>query len=235
MANYLIIAASSSIGQATVKLLKDAGHNVFTTARNATKITSDAVVDAADFEALGKIFEEAEVKLGKIDGVACFAGSLLLKKAHFTSEKEYKEIMDSSLKTAFSTVKSVGQHIEKDASIVLISSAVHRIGLPNHEAIAAAKAAVVGLMRSAAATYADRNLRFNAIAPGLVESNLTQNIVNNQLSLEYSLNMHPLHRVGNADDIARAVIFLLDPLNNWITGEVINIDGGLGNLKTAAN
>lgn len=235
MANYIIVAASSSMGQATVEMLQNAGHNVFTTARNSDTITPDATVDASDFDALNNVFVDAKSRFGKVDGVVNFAGSLLLKKAHFTSKEQYDDVINSSLTTAFSTVRAAAQNIESDASIVLLASAVSGIGIPNHEAIAAAKAGVVGLMRSAAATYADRNLRFNAIAPGLVRSKLTAGLVSNQASLNQSLQMHPIKRVGEPEDIARAACFLLDSQNNWITGQVLNVDGGLGHLKTFAN
>jgi NAD(P)-dependent dehydrogenase (short-subunit alcohol dehydrogenase family) len=113
-----------------------------------------------------------------------------------------------------------------------MSSAVHAIGLANHEAIAAAKSGVVGLALSAAATYADANLRFNVICSGLMETPLTERITKNDAALAYSLTMHPLKRVGQPDDIARAITFLLNPDNSWITGQVLSIDGGLSKLKT---
>jgi NAD(P)-dependent dehydrogenase (short-subunit alcohol dehydrogenase family) len=121
--------------------------------------------------------------------------------------------------------------MKNGGSIVLISSAVANMGLPNHEAIAAAKAGVIGLAKSTAATYASKNIRCNVVCPGLVESNLTKSIVENKNSLEFSLKMHGLSRVGKPCDVASAVEFLLNPDNNWITGSVINVDGGLGNIK----
>ena len=117
----------------------------------------------------------------------------------------------------------------------MVSSAVHAIGLANHEAIAAAKAGVVGLAKAAAATYAPLSLRFNVVSPGLTDTPLTERIITNPNSLKYSLNMHPLGRIGGVDDIARAVVFLLDPLNSWITGQVLSVDGGLSSLKTQAS
>ena len=90
-------------------------------------------------------------------------------------------------------------------------------------------------MRSAAATYAHRNLRFNVIAPGLTETDLTDKITQNKAALDYSLNMHPLGRIGKPEDIALSVVFFLDPLNDWITGQVLNVDGGLSMLKTPTN
>ena len=231
MANFLIISASSSMGQATAKTLQDQGHQIFTTARNNDKITADANLDATDFAAVDQLFEQAQQKLGNIDGVVNFSGSLLLTPADKTSEKQYQETIDASVKTAFATVRSAGKYL-KDASIVLIASAVATTGIPNHEAIAAAKGGVAALSRSAAATYANKNLRFNSVAPGLVETNLTERIVQNQSALDYSLKMHPLHRVGTPQDIANAVAFLLDPKNSWITGQILGVDGGLASAKT---
>ena len=71
----------------------------------------------------------------------------------------------------------------------------------------------------------------NAVAPGLVRSRLTERIVQNDKALAASLALHPLGRVGEPDDVARALAFLLDPHNDWITGQVLGVDGGLGALK----
>jgi 3-oxoacyl-[acyl-carrier protein] reductase len=234
MANFLIIAASSSMGRATCKLLQDEGHCIYQTARSSDKITPDSLLDATDFQAVGRVFSLAKEKMGSIDGVVNFAGSLLLKPASSTSEDQYYQVIQSSLTTAFATVRSAGQHIDNGGSVVLISSAAASIGLPNHEAIAAAKAGVIGLMRSAAATYAHQNLRFNVVAPGLTETHLTEKIIQNKASLDYSLQMHPLGRIGQPQDIARAVLFFLDPKNSWVTGQTLHVDGGLSILKVPA-
>ena len=235
MANFLIIAASSSMGKATCTLLQDQGHRVYQTARSSDKITPDSILDATDFEAVGRVFSLAKQKLGSIEGVVNFAGSLLLKPASSTREDQYHQVVQASLTTAFAVVKSSAQHLENGGSVVLISSAAASIGLANHEAIAAAKAGVNGLMRSAAATYAHRNLRFNVVAPGLTETHLTEKIINNKTSLDYSLQMHPLGRIGQPQDIARAVLFFLDPQNNWITGQTLQVDGGLSILKVPSH
>ena len=75
------------------------------------------------------------------------------------------------------------------------------------------------------------NLRFNAVAPGLVKTALTSSITDNDLSLRLSEAMHPLGRIGSPEEIARAIIFLLDPKNSWITGQIIAVDGGLSTIK----
>lgn len=227
MANFLVIAASSAIGQAIVKALQSQGDTVFTTARNTNKIKPDALLDATDFEAVSEVFKQA----GAIDGVVNCAGSLLLKSAHTTSKQQYQDVIDSSLTTAFATVQAAGMHMKKGGSVVLISSAAAMVGIANHEAIAAAKAGIIGLAQSAAATYANINLRFNVVAPGMINTPLTAQLIANPMAFEASKAMHALGRVGNPEDIARAIIFLLNPENNWITGQVLAVDGGLSRVR----
>jgi 3-oxoacyl-[acyl-carrier protein] reductase len=230
MAHFLVIAASSGIGQATTAMLKNNGHRVFTTARNDAKITPDAVLDATDFEAVNAAFKAANA-VEPLDGVVNCSGSLLLKPAHLTSKEAFEGVVSASLTTAFATVQAAGKHMTSGGSVVLISSAAALEGLANHEAIAAAKAGIIGLTLSAAATYAGQNLRFNAVAPGLVDTPLTAALMGNETSRKFSENMHALGRLGHADDVARAIVFMLDPANNWITGQVLGVDGGLSSVR----
>ena len=227
MAHYLIIAASSGIGKAVVKALELQGDTVFTTARDQSKIKPNAILDATDFDAVNEVFKQA----GAIDGVVNCSGSLLLKSAHTTSKEQFKEVMDASLTTAFATVRAAGMHMKNGGSVVLISSAAAMSGFANHEAIAAAKAGIIGLTLSAAATYANNNLRFNAIAPGMTDTPMTAQLVSNATAFNASKSMHPLGRIGSPEDIARAIVFLLNPENSWITGQVLAVDGGLSRVR----
>ena len=227
MANYLVIAASSSIGQSVVNTLISQGDHVFTTARDNLKILPNALLDATNFDAVNEVFKQA----GQIDGVVNCAGSLLLKSAHTTSKEQFQAVIDSSLTTSFATVRAAGMHMKEGGSVVLISSAAAMVGLANHEAIAAAKAVIIGLAQSAAATYANLGLRFNVVAPGMTDTPLTAQLISNELALNASKAMHPLGRIGTPEDIARAIVFLLDPKNNWITGQVLAVDGGLSKVR----
>ena len=114
---------------------------------------------------------------------------------------------------------------------MLLSTAATGIGLANHEAISAAKAGIEGLTLSAAATYAGYGVRVNAVAPGLVETPLSEKIWSNPKAAEASKAMHPLGRFGKPNDIASAIEWLLSPEQTWITGQRIPIDGGLAGLK----
>jgi 3-oxoacyl-[acyl-carrier protein] reductase len=227
MAKFLVIAASSGIGQAVVSQLKAAGHEVFTTARGDSKIKPDLVLDATDFDAVDGAFKQA----GEIDGVVNCSGSLLLRSAHLTTKEQYQATIDASLTTAFATARAAGKHMTKGGSVVLVSSAAAMEGLANHEAIAAAKAGIIGLVLSAAATYAPSNLRFNAVAPGLTQTPLTAPLTANDASRKFSEAMHALGRLGTPEDVARAIVFLLDPANSWITGQVLAVDGGLSRVR----
>ncbi len=239
MANYLIIAAASGIGQALTETLTTKGHQVFLTGRSEDKIrplaekyqAGYAILDATDFAAVAAVFEQAIALFGKLDGVVNCAGSLLLKSAHLTTQAQYQATIDASLTTAFATVHAAGKTLAKTGgSVVLISSAAALSGFANHEAIACAKAGIIGLTYSAAATYAFNKLRFNTVAPGLTATPLTQSLVNNPTSFKVSEAMHALGRIGTPADIARAILFFLDPANDWITGQVLAVDGGLSQV-----
>ncbi|WP_115332561.1 SDR family oxidoreductase [Legionella busanensis] len=227
MARYLIIAASSAIGQAVSKLLKEQGDEVITTTRNKDKITPDFTLDATDFDAVDKVFEQA----GTLDGVVNCAGSLLLKSAHLTSFDEFQNTINASLTTSFAIIRAAGKYMRHGGSVVLIASAAALTGLANHEAIAAAKAGIIGLAQAAAATYASSNLRINVVAPGMVRTPLTDSLFSNQLIAKVSISMHALGRVGEPLDIARAILFFLNTSNNWITGQVLAVDGGLSAVR----
>ncbi|KTD27197.1 MULTISPECIES: SDR family NAD(P)-dependent oxidoreductase [Legionella] len=227
MARYLIIAASSAIGQSITTLLTNQGDTVLTTARDKSKISPNFLLDASNFDAVSEVFQ----KVGDIDGVVNCAGSLLLKSAHTTSFEEFQATINASLTSSFSVIRAAGLTMKKGGSVVLISSAAALVGLANHEAIAAAKAGVIGLALAAAATYANNNLRVNVIAPGMVNSPLTASILSNPLAHNASKAMHPLGRIGAPEDIAQAILFLLKPENSWITGQVLAIDGGLSRVR----
>lgn len=226
MSRYLIIAASSAIGQVVVRLLKEQGHEVLTTARNNDKITPDFILDAADFNAVDEVFHKA----GSLDGVVNCAGSLLLKSAHATSFDEFQNTLNASLTTSFAIVRAAGKNMLHGGTVVLIASAAALRGLANHEAIAAAKAGVIGLAQSAAATYATSNLRFNVVAPGMIRTPLTESLLNHPFVAKASTAMHALGRVGEPQDVAEAILFFLHPNSSWITGQVLAVDGGLSSL-----
>ena len=117
-----------------------------------------------------------------------------------------------------------------NASIVLFSTVAVQTGMGFHASIASSKGAIEGLTRSLAAEWAPQ-IRVNAIAPSLVNTELAARLLSTPEKAEASARRHPLGRVGEASDPAALVRFLLSPEANWITGQVWGVDGGLGNLK----
>ena len=231
-----LIGASGGIGAATARRLAAKGAELMLAGRNEERLSAlgselqarHVVVDAASFDAL----ERAVAEFGPCDAVVNCAGSLLLKPAHLTTEREFRDTVEMSLTTAFSAVRAGSRAMmNTGGSIVLCATAAARTGLPNHEAIAAAKAGVIGLTLSAAASYGARNIRVNCVAPGLVATPLTSRITQNEASLKASQAMHALGRIGRPEDVASAIDWLIDPENSWVTGQVLGIDGGLGTVR----
>jgi len=112
-----------------------------------------------------------------------------------------------------------------------VSSVVARIGVLNHEAIAAAKAGVEGLVRSAAATYAAKGLRVNAIAPGILRTPATERLFAGPGAEQGIAAQYPLGRYGAANDAAGAIVWLLSDDTSWVTGQVLSVDGGFSAVR----
>lgn len=237
----MVIGAGGGIGAAVCELIAEHGGTAFLVGRNSEKVTAIAdrygwgwvSADASDWEQLDRAVAAADERLGGINGAVNLAGSVLLKPMHLTSRSDWDATIATNLTSAAGLVRSVAPRMfSGGGAIVLLSSAAASIGLPNHEAIAACKAGIEGLVRSAAATYAAKQIRVNAVAPGLVQTPMTERVWNNPRSAEVSLAMHPMGRFGQPADIARAICWLLDPSQTWVTGQTIGVDGGLGRLKS---
>lgn len=237
----LIVGGAGGIGSAAARLVVAGGGSVFLAGRDESRLAAlagqlgmpHATVEATDPDAIDACADAAVESLGGLDGIVCCAGSILLKPAHLTTSAEWQATLAVNLTSAFGCTRAAGRLMrETGGAVVLVSSAAARIGLANHEAIAAAKAGIIGLVRSAAATYARQKIRFNAVAPGLVRTPLARGLVASELAEKASIGMHPLGRLGEPEDVARAIVFLLDPAQGWITGQVLGVDGGLADLKT---
>lgn len=186
---------------------------------------------ALDEDFLKKSIQEATERWQRIDGYAHFSGSILLKPLHMTRLDEWEDTLKKHVTTAFLGLKAVVPvfKTQGSGSVVLVSSTAARIGLQNHEAIAAAKGALEAMVRSCAATYAP--VRFNAIAPGLTRSRMSKRIVENEQALKTSLNLQAIPQLSEPNDMAQAVAFLLSQQSRMVTGQIIAVDGGLSATK----
>jgi NAD(P)-dependent dehydrogenase (short-subunit alcohol dehydrogenase family) len=222
------------------RLVVAAGGRVFLAGRDAARLEATAnelgmpwgTVEATDPDQIDACADAAAAALGGLDGITNCVGSILLKPAHLTSTADWSATIATNLTSAFGCVRAAGRLLKAEGgSVVLVSSAAARVGLANHEAIAAAKAGIMGLVLSAAATYARQKIRFNAVAPGLVRTPLAAGLVASELAEKASIGMHPLGRLGEPGDVARAIVWLLDPAQSWVTAQVIGVDGGLADVK----
>lgn len=163
------------------------------------------------------------------DALVNCAGSILMAPLHRTTEKQYRQCMAANLDSSFFALKafiSSCLKAEKPGAAVLVSSVTARIGVSNHEAVAAAKAAVESLARSAAATYSRNAIRVNAVAPGLMRSPATEWLFSTTRNTRQLDAQYPLGRHGQTDDVASTIAWLVSEETNWITGQVLPVDGG---------
>ena len=232
----LIFGASGAVGSTLARHYAAAGVPLHLAGRDVSGIagevgTASTAIDIDDSATFATAFAEAGESLPAITGVANCIGSVLLKPGHLIKDEEFAEVLRINLWTAFFVVREAAKAMKSGGgSVVCCSTAAAQIGLANHEGIAAAKAGVDGLIRSAAATYGNRGIRVNAVAPGLVKSEMTRRIWENEMSANASREMHILGRLGEPEDIARAIAFLLGPESDWITGQTLGVDGGLGGV-----
>lgn len=240
----VVLGAAGGIGSMLARRLARQGRRLVLAGRTpgpiamlASELGAHGVsVDATRFDQVDAIFSEALEIHGRVDGVVNCVGSLLLKPAHLTSESEFTETVAANLTSAFAAVRAGARAmIKTGGAIALVSSVAARVGLANHEAIAAAKAGVIGLTVSAAASYARQHIRVNCVAPGLIRTPLTKKLTESESALRASVNLHPLGRIGEPADVASALAWLLDAEQSWVTGQVIGVDGGLGSLRPIAS
>lgn len=239
----LIAGVTGGIGSALARRLAAKGVRVAGFARGGERLAALAAelpgaqlwaADATAPETAAQAVAQTVGAYGRLDGVVHAVGSIILKPAHLLRDEEFMQTLEVNLVSAFRMVRAAVSHLQRQpggGSVILFSSVAAQAGLPNHEAIAAAKGGIDGLVLAAAATYANRAVRVNAIAPGLVETPLSAGLLANEAARKISEAMHPLGRVGRADEVASLAEWLLSPDAAWMTGQILSLDGGLGHLR----
>lgn len=233
----MITGASGGLAQACAARMAEKGWQV-------AAITRDAAAARASNATMGEIIEadvsspegadlaitECRERLGALpSGLITCAGSILIAPLHLTKEAQYRECMRSNIDSAFFSLGAyVGALVKakQTGAAVLVSTVAARIGIANHEAVAASKGAVEGLVRSAAATYSAKGIRINAIAPGLMKGPSTRRFFANESMDKQMAAQYPLGRYGKLEDAADAASWLLSSDAQWITGQILSVDGG---------
>lgn len=241
MNTVVIGGITGGIGKALAHLLHKNGYRVCGYARDRQRLASLSAsnpgwhireLDATNADAVKAYFSSLETDVGELHAYCHCVGSVFLKPIHLTSDRDWEAVLHTNLFSAFYATRSAVAAMQKGSggSIVLCSSVAAVAGLASHEAIAAAKGGINGLVLATAASYANKQIRVNAVAPGLVETPATQLLTANPDSRALSEKMHPLGRLGNAGEIAALMAFLVSAEASWITGQIFSVDGGMGKL-----
>ena len=229
----LIYGATGGIGSCLARMLASEGHQLHLVARDASRLGALAtelgarwtVADVLEPAAFARVSDEAPRAL---DGLVYAVGSINLRPlARLTATDLSRDFQLNAagaalaIQAALPALRASGA----GASVVLFSSVAAGRGFPLHGSLGMAKAAVDGLTRSLAAELAPA-IRVNAIALSLTETRLAGNLLSNPRTRESISSMHPLGRLGQPEDAAHFATFLLSSRSNWITGQVIGVDGG---------
>lgn len=237
----LVTGASRGIGKETAKVFAENGYDV----------AINYVSDKTDVEGIKKEFEDMGVKclmvkadvsneedvnnmvesviseFGKIDVLVNNAGitkdTLLMRM----SKEDFDKVIDINLKGTFLATKAVTKYMMKKrcGSIINLASVVGVVGNSGQSNYSASKAGIIGFTKSIAKELASRNIRANAVAPGFIETDMT-NVLKDDIK-ENIGNQIPLKRMGTAREVAEVIYFLGTEKSSYITGQVINIDGGM--------
>lgn len=166
-------------------------------------------------------------KFGKIDILVNNAGITRDTLIMRMSEEDWDAVIDVNLKGTFNFTKAVARPMMKARSgkIVNIASVVGRMGNAGQANYSASKAGVIGLTKTTAKEFSSRNIQVNAVAPGYIKTDMTEKLSEN--ARDAFLDVIPLHRAGTPEDVAGVVYFLSSSDSDYVTGQVINIDGGL--------
>lgn len=228
MSTYLVIGGGSGIGKQVVHDLVEKGHQVIAASRNIEAATLPEGVQQQQYNVLA----EEELHLpDTLAGLVYCPGSINLKPFERFSLEQMREELEINYLGAVKVLQQAIKPLKAGkGSVVLFSTVAVQTGMAFHASISGAKGAVEGLTRSLAAEYAPF-IRFNAIAPSLTDTPLAASLLNNDKKREANTNRHPLKKIGTPSDISKAVMYLLTEDSSWVTGQVLQVDGGMSAVR----
>ncbi|MEC8402891.1 MAG: SDR family oxidoreductase [Bacteroidota bacterium] len=229
--NILIVGGSSGIGLSLVKQLQS-DHNLIVANR------SNEALNGLSVEFIPYDAENGELEVAKLpetlNGLVYCPGTINLRPFKGLRPEVFTRDFSINVMGAIKTLQAVLgrlQNSEVPASVVFFSTVAVQTGMPFHSSVATAKGALEGLSRSLAAELAPK-IRFNVLAPSLVNTPLAEKFLNNDTKKSNAEARHPLQRIGSPEEIARMVAFLLGDQSSWMTAQTITIDGGIGSIKS---
>ena len=235
----LVTGGSRGIGYAIAKILSENGATVIITAKNqdrleqmASEIPNTTCIQA-DIRNTGNVKHVVKTiieKYGRLDILVNNAGIFpKIKKLHEIEDEEWNEVLDVNLTGSFRFCRECIPHLVKTSGTII--NIASDAGLKayqgfNVDAYSASKAALILLTKCCALEYANEKIRVNCICPGVVDTDMSKPFLKTQKDRDFMNNEHPIGRIGEPDEIAKAVLFLVSDDSLWTTGAVLTVDGG---------
>ena len=239
--NVIITGASRGIGKGILELFVKNGANVAFSyigdSDQAKSIEADFsnhkqkvvsyVSDASNFEQSQKLIDDVLNDFGSIDVLVNNAGITIDNLLMRMSEEDFQKVIDVNLKSVFNTTKAILRTMlkQRSGSIINMSSVVGVKGNAGQSNYSASKAGMIGFTKSMALELGSRNIRCNCIAPGFIETEMTEKLSDDVV--QTWRDSIPLKRGGSTNDVANAALFLASDLSSYVTGQVINVCGGM--------
>jgi NAD(P)-dependent dehydrogenase (short-subunit alcohol dehydrogenase family) len=237
----LVTGAAAGVGRAVATRLAAQGWQLIVTSRQAEHLTAafgdqhlQVAADCSTVAGARQIVQAAKDHGMLPTALAHCVGNIRLGALHRMSEADFNDCLNANLISAFHTLAAfVGtlRETRSPGAAVLVSSAAARIGTPNHEAVAAAKAGLEGLVRGAAASYAANGIRINAVAPGIMETPASAGVIASPATREAAARQYPLPGIGSSDELAELMVWLLSESAARVTGQVWSLDGGFSSIR----
>ena len=184
--------------------------------------------DVSDQDTVNSFVAEVKNKFGRIDVLVNNAGMRFRKKFEEITLEEFSLVLNVNVVSMFMLCKAVMPTMveQRTGKIINISSVVGTLGLPELSAYATSKAAIIGLTKALSVEYGESNIQVNAIAPGFCKTSYFDNFKKKSELYEFTIERTPMRRWGESEEVANSCLFLASSLSSYVTGDVINVDGG---------